>query len=219
MWPFTKKRKEKFPPVLEEYDALNFKVPSDLSIEDSAYVVLDCETTGITKNDEIITIGAVIYESQSIQLNHILDLTRTLDRSGEESTIHGELSNQLVQDEQLLIEETIRFLSNKVIVGHHISFDVQMVQLWIAHHYPGFRLKNQVIDTLQLIKRLDPQRIERRVAGHDVLQLDALCQEYGIEVENRHTALGDAYMTAQLFHRLIVQLEKRGITQLRGLIR
>jgi len=41
--------------------------------------------------------------------------------------------------------------------------------------------------------------------------------EYEIEVENRHIALGDAYMTAQLFHRLIVQLGKSGIVKHRQL--
>ena len=90
-----------------------------------------------------------------------------------------------------------------------------MIQQWIAGRYSGFKIKNKIVDTLEIIKRLDPQRIERRVAGHDVLQLETLCQEYGISVENRHTALGDAYMTAQLFYHLVSQLEKRGITRLK----
>jgi len=38
-----------------------------------------------------------------------------------------------------------------------------------------------------------------------------LCGVYNIPVENRHTALGDAYMTALLLQHILEGLKKRGV--------
>jgi DNA polymerase-3 subunit epsilon len=48
-------------------------------------------------------------------------------------------------------------------------------------------------------------------AGHS---LDAICERFGIEITDRHTALGDAIVTAAVLLRQIEMLEERGITTL-----
>lgn len=219
MWPFKKKNRIDFPAFIQRYQQQKFLIDKDQRIDEACFVVLDCETTGISKEDQIITIGAITLDGRSIKLNNILDLKRTLPEGGDEAVIHGELSGFAKTSEAQLMEQVLDYLQSTVIVGHHISFDVKMIERWIAASFPGFQLRNKVVDTLQLIRRVDPQRIERRVAGTDTLQLDVLCQAHSIMVENRHTALGDAYMTAQLFHQLVGQLEKRGVSRLRELTR
>jgi DNA polymerase-3 subunit epsilon len=215
-WPFFQSKKHDFPVFVQDYLDQDFLMDARERIADARYSVLDCETTGIDADARIITIGAVKYHEQKIELSGILDIRLPIGINSVEAAVHGELKNERsLISEQESMQQLLTYIENTIIVGHHISFDIRMINSWIGMSYPGFKLKNKVIDTLKLIKRIDPQRIERRVAGHDVLQLDRLCEEYGIEVENRHTALGDAYMTAQLFHRLMAQLEKRGVTKVK----
>jgi DNA polymerase-3 subunit epsilon len=45
-------------------------------------------------------------------------------------------------------------------------------------------------------------------AGHS---LDDICERHGIEITDRHTALGDAMVTAAVLLRQIEALEGRGI--------
>lgn len=44
--------------------------------------------------------------------------------------------------------------------------------------------------------------------------LDALCRRFNIITKDRNTALGDAYLTALVFMKLVPALEKRGISTL-----
>ena len=215
---FRKGQKGVYPQDIQTYLDLDFKQFSRDFITDVPFVILDCETTGIRKSDQIITIGAVRYRYQKVHLNDVLDIRLALVESSEEAAIHGELANEELTSSIEHITHFLAYIGNALIVGHHISFDIRMINLWIQRSFPDFKLMNPVIDTLGLINRLDPQRVERRVAGHDSLQLDALCREYGIVVENRHTALGDAYLTAQLFHHLLGKLEQRGITKVSQLV-
>ena len=64
-----------------------------------------------------------------------------------------------------------------------------------------------MLDTLLLSVFLDHD-------GHDHT-LDAIAQRYDIDVEGRHTALGDALVTASIFLRMLDILEARGVRSLR----
>jgi DNA polymerase-3 subunit epsilon len=48
--------------------------------------------------------------------------------------------------------------------------------------------------------------------------LDALLRRFEIEPHDRHTAAGDAFLTAQVFQRLLVRAERQGVSTLRDLL-
>jgi DNA polymerase-3 subunit epsilon len=48
--------------------------------------------------------------------------------------------------------------------------------------------------------------------------LDAVAKHLGIEIHDRHTALGDALATAMIFQRILVEIEKKGPGRLRNLL-
>lgn len=48
------------------------------------------------------------------------------------------------------------------------------------------------------------------IASQDY-SLDKLCERYGISLDDRHTAAGDALLTAQLLIKLLKVADKKGI--------
>lgn len=177
--------------------------------EDSAFVVLDCETTGLSKSDRVITIGAVKCTLREIEVRKALDQKYPEPVTGDSAVIHGELTDTTSESREL-IRELIDYLGDHIIIGHNIAFDLAMIDKLVNETY-GFKLKNKVLDTAKLAIRADPVRFERSIGGKSGLHLDDLCNEFNIHIENRHTALGDAYLTALLFQRLISQLRKRKV--------
>ncbi len=96
------------------------------------------------------------------------------------------------------------YIGNAVILAHNAAFDL------LAIHPPGggVTFDMPVLDTLLLSRALD-----EAIDGHD---LDTLADRYGLTIPPgaRHTALGDARVTAELWLALLPRLEARGITTL-----
>ena len=205
---FQSKKKVLLPDWLEEYLALDFRSKSP--IDSVTFVVLDCETTGLQKTDHILTIGAVKCTTSEILIQDPLDQLYPRPVTGRSSEIHGQLGETKDCQTDVLTKELIGFVSNSMIIGHNISFDIGMINKLLKENY-NVKLKNRVIDTAQLAIRLDTSKYENSVGGKSNLHLDDLCNELQIKIENRHTALGDAYLTAQVFQKLIAKLKARGI--------
>lgn len=194
---------------IEQYLSRSFKIEVDESTE---FVALDCETTGMKKKDSVLTIGAILFKKTDIYLHKILDQRYPGNTTGNSAEIHGELvtSTGDYKSKNDNLRELVHFLENRVVVGHNIGFDLQMINRLLKEEY-GIKLGNRTLDTANMALRLDPVKYEREVGGVSNLGLDQLCNLYGIRIENRHTALGDAFLTAQLFQKLWHRLAEKGI--------
>lgn len=211
MFPWFIQRKVKVQPQwLTDYLNLDFSGFRKYPIDEAIFIALDCETTGLSPTDDILTIGAVKCKQNEIMINDVLDQHYPQKKVGASSEIHGELSLRAGGEISTLLRELISYIGNHPIIGHNIAFDVGMINKALKKTY-GTKLRNQVLDTARLAIRLDPVKYERSVGGKAQLHLDDLCKSFNIRIENRHTALGDAYLTAQLFQRLINLLRKRGV--------
>ncbi len=200
-----------------------FNEPIDLKlpIRRKQFVVLDTETTGLEKEDNIVSIGAVLLENGQIDPSNVLDQTLpsiSTTKYEEAIAIH-EIIGTDYSDRKEQIRGFLEYIKNCIIVGHHIQFDIQKVNQWIGEEYPGFSLKNKSIDTANLAKRIHREELERQVGGNHFLGLDSLCALYDIPIENRHTSLGDAFITALLFLKLVNKLEKRGVKTVQDLMK
>jgi len=178
------------------------------------FVVLDSETTGLDpRRDRLITIGAVAVENGEIRLNDSFEALFKLDYNHASVTVHGITRDEASEgmDEPEALELFLNYLRDGVIVGHHIGHDVQTLNAGYGRHF-DMQLKNRTLDTMDLALHLnDDGAFADRPMAHD-FTLDALCEMFGISPHDRHTAGGDAFITAQVFLRLLHAARRAGRT-------
>ena len=179
----------------------------DRRLSELAYTVFDTETTGLdpSAGDEIIQIGATRIVNGKL-LRHegfeqLVDPQRPI--SAASIPIHG------IQPSMVAGQPTIgqvlpafhAFAQDTVLVAHNAAFDMRFLQLKEAS--TGVCFDQPVLDTLLLSAVAHPNQ-----ESHG---LEAIAQRLGITVQGRHTALGDATVTAQVFLKLIPLLADKGI--------
>ncbi len=164
-------------------------------------VVLDCETTGLRPcEDKILSIGAVALCQNRIYIKDQFSVYVKQKMTKAESVpIHGIVGNEsenLITEEEA-VKQLLAYLGSSKILGHHIQFDIKMINLALKNlGLP--KLKNKIQDTIDLYSQYK--------GVHEVMNksLDELCEEFNIPKKDRHTALGDAFLTAQVYQRLVI---------------
>jgi DNA polymerase-3 subunit epsilon len=126
-----------------------------------------------------------------------------VERNTAAVTVHGITRDETRGgvDEPDALRRFLDYLQDGVIVGHHIDHDISTLNAGYQRHW-GFDLRNRSLDTMDLTLHLersgafaDRQRIRE-------FTLDSLCELFGVIPHDRHTAGGDAFITAQVFLRL-----------------
>jgi len=182
----------------------------DTPLRDLACTVFDTETTGLepAAGDEIIQIGATRIVAGKLRRQECFEQLVDPGRSVPAASvaIHG------IEPAQLQGQPTITtvlpafhaFAQNTVLVAHNAAFDMRFLQLKEAS--TGLRFEQPVLDTLLLSEVLHPQQDSHR--------LEAIAERLGVPILGRHTALGDAIVTAEVFVRMLPLLQAQGITTL-----
>ena len=192
--------------VTEQGHALDERALSDLS-----YTVFDTETTGLnpSEGDEIIQIGAArivngrLLRQESFE--QLVDPGRLI--SGASVAIHG-ITQAMVKGKPrvgAVLPAFHLYAQDTVLVAHNAAFDMKFLQLQQAS--TGLSFHQPVLDTLLLSAVVHPNQESHR--------LEAIAERFNITVLGRHTALGDAIVTAEVWLRLIPLLQEMGIHTLR----
>jgi DNA polymerase-3 subunit epsilon len=193
------------PQVRAYLEAFDSSSADHTPAEQVRFVVLDTETTGLDlRRDRIITIGAVAVNQGQIDLSDVYEALLRIEHNQSSVTVHGITRDEARagMDEPQAILAFLSYLGDAVIVGHHIGFDIDMLNAACERHF-GITLRNRCIDTMDLTLRLQelaPLDDDQPVQGHS---LDALCVRFGVLPRDRHTAAGDAFMTALVFLKLL----------------
>jgi len=173
-------------------------------IDEVRFVVLDCETTGLNpQSDRIITIGAVAVKSGEIHLDDSFEALLKIARNTSAVTVHGVTRDESRSGmgEPEALERFLEYLKDGVIVGHHIGHDIASLDAGYQRHW-SFQLSNRWLDTMYLALHLQHAGAFSGRRAVKEFTLDALCDLFGIAPHGRHTASGDAYLTAEVFLRL-----------------
>ncbi|NMG03131.1 3'-5' exonuclease [Azoarcus taiwanensis] len=183
----------------------------DRLLSELTYTIFDTETTGLnpSEGDEIIQIGATRIVNGKLlrqeSFEQLIDPRRKLNP--ESIPIHG------IQPEMLVGQPTIdkvlpafhAFASDTVLIAHNAAFDMRFLQMKESH--TGLVFDQPVLDTLLLSEVLHPNQESHR--------LDAIADRLNLHIVGRHTALGDAIVTAEIFIKMIPLLAEKGVRTLR----
>jgi DNA polymerase-3 subunit epsilon len=191
----------------------------DSPADDVRFVVLDTETTGPDpRRARLITIGAVAVKAGQILLGDSFEVMLKVAYNDSSVTVHGVTRDEAREgmDEPEALEEFVDYLRDGVIVGHHIGHDVAVLSHALERHF-GCTLKNRSLDTMELTLNLEKDGAFPGQAAATDFSLDALCTLFGVAPHDRHTAGGDAFITAQIFLRLLRLGKKFGRDRLGAL--
>ena len=188
----------------------------DTPVAQVRFVVLDSETTGFSPRlDRILTIGAVVVLDGEIVIEDSFDALLRVTGDVGPVAIHGVTPDQTRQghDEPEVLQRFLDYLRDGVIVGHHIGHDVAMFDAGYER-IGDVRLLNRTLDTSDLAWHLSDDGAfgGRALPAH--LSLDTLADLFGVIPHDRHTASGDAFITAQVFLRLLKLAARHGRTTL-----
>jgi DNA polymerase-3 subunit epsilon len=178
-------------------------------LNEITFVVLDVEAIiARSRPARIIELGAyrihdgqITAEFQTL-LNPEVPLPRFI------TSLTG-ISDQMLEPAPKFAEIAgawLDFAGDAVLVAHNSDFDLPLLNREIERVFPGHRMGNPELCTVNLARRL-----LRNSGGHN---LDALAAHFGFEITERHRAAGDAHATARVLLCLLAQLQEHGVRTL-----
>ena len=179
-------------------------------LEHLDYTVFDLETTGGSALDRVIEIGAVRVEGlrPAREFSTLLDPGISIPAFVSEMTgIRDDMVAGARSFEEIA-DEFAAFVGDSILVAHNLPFDWGFVNRELAR-YRGFVLANRRLCTVRIGRKLLAHLSDRR--------LDTVAAYYGIGIEGRHRALGDARATAWILVRYVRELRDLGVRTLEEL--
>ncbi|MCF8715352.1 3'-5' exonuclease [Joostella atrarenae] len=214
-----KKKSENYPDYWKRYEE-KFQEKLPEYIDENTFVILDTETTGFDfEKDRILCIGAVTLKDNTIAITDALEIYIHQEKFNPETVkIHGIIKNDaayaLTEEEAII--KFLAYIENAVLVAHHANFDIGMLNQSLKRlGLP--KLKNKVLDTMVLYRatRITSNLIDKE--KH--YSLDDLAENLNISVKDRHTAAGDAMITAISFLKTLTKLNKKDRGKLKDLFK
>lgn len=160
------------------------------------YVCLDLETTGLSPQyDEIIEICAIKIDSGK-EIERFQTLIKPENEIDEYISELTGITNELVADAPHIkdvLPSLIDFLSDWVIVGHNVNFDINFVYDNCLEYMNSY-FKNDFVDTMRLSRKVVPALKHHR--------LEDLVKYFNIEIEGAHRAAYDCTATICCLEKL-----------------
>lgn len=179
------------------------------TLAEASFVVVDLETTGggPERGDSIIEIGAV-----RVSGGNVVDTFQSLIDPGRRlppfiTRLTGIDDAMLAGQPPIadILPQFARFAADAVLVAHNARFDRAFLDAaWRI--VLGQPVASHFLCTLRLARRLLPALRKR--------SLDALAAHFGILSVDRHRALGDARITAEVLFHMLDLLPQRGVVHL-----
>ncbi len=196
--------------------------PPNTPVEDLRLVVIDTETTGLDhRTDQVVSFAAVRVRANEVDVAEAVDwrIRSRMPSPGRTIEVHGVLNGELATGlpEGRFVEKLVDYIGADIIVGYRPGFDMAILNR-VVYEHSGGRITNETLDVFDLGMRVD-YPLKPSFVNPEPYRLDALCARYGIETPARHTALGDAYVTALLLLKLLYRLQLSGLATRADLLR
>lgn len=201
------------------------EINEQTSISEARYVVIDTELTGLNeKKDSILSFGAVRMTGGRIELNqtfyHLVSPERPLTAANV--VVHEIMPSEVAAKPGIatVLGEFRAFCGDDILVGHFLSIDLGFLDQEVKRLH-GTPMLNPVLDTFGMHEwlrvRLKDHPYFFPPAQH--VRLYEIAKSFGIPVNGAHNALMDAYMTAQIFQRMIPMFQTSGVRDIGDLLK
>lgn len=181
----------------------------------SRCVVLDVETSGLNLlEDRLISIGAVAVVNGKVALGDSFSvvLQQPTVSHKENILLHGiggsAQTGGVPAAEALL--DFLDYMGKAPLVAFHVTFDQTMIRRALRE-YLGFTLRHPWLDMAYVMPALNP------VVAKRCRSLDDWIGHFDIRNDDRHNALADALVTAQLFQVGLAMAQQKNISDFAGL--
>ncbi|XPV67924.1 MAG: 3'-5' exonuclease [Halarcobacter sp.] len=196
-----------FKNIKNYFNKKNLKDDKYLYLFDEApkdeYVCFDCETTGLSViKDEIISIGAVLIKNNTIvSSKKFVKFIKPKTKLQEEAIkVHHirECDLDEAEDIDLVMDEFLKFIGSRKLVGYYLEFDIAMVNKHIKSKL-GITLPNRLYEVSAIYH---DWKIEKIPQSHIDLRFDTIMKDLDIPKLGKHDAYNDAIMTSMMFIKL-----------------
>ncbi len=169
-------------------------------IREASFVVVDTETTGTqARTDRLLEVAAVKVRGGQVveRFTRLINPQRSVPYRITQLT---GITTAMVFDQppaDRVLPGFLDFLGQAVVVAHNLTFDLRFLNAELDRTGRG-ALQNPSLCTLRLARRLLP--------GLPSKGLSSLIDFFGLQVPDRHRALGDAAAAAEILLRFLDQL-------------
>ncbi|MBT3327888.1 MAG: hypothetical protein HN396_16815 [Gemmatimonadales bacterium] len=183
--------------------------PLGVSLGEVSFAVVDVETTGgrawdgsrITEIAIVEVCGGTIVDEYQTLVNPAMGIPAMITSL---TGITGAMVSGAPYFEHIG-EEITRRLEGRVFVAHNATFD------W---NFVSAELVRANLDVPTVPKLCTVRMVRRLVSTLRHRNLDVVTRHFGIEIDGRHRAYGDAFATARVLLRLLDEAAGRGIEDL-----
>jgi DNA polymerase III subunit epsilon len=167
------------------------------NIEKEIFVCIDCETTGLdAANDKIIEVAAIVFDCNQVygEFESLIDPQCEIPQVSID--IHN-ITPEMVLGKPTIdqvIPELLELVGKKIIVGHGIGFDIEVIAIAADRaNIPCTLRHNLYLDTL---------RMARLYGESPINSLEQLRKHFNIQLEGAHRAMSDVIVNKEVFKYL-----------------
>jgi len=196
----------------------------DTPLDAVRYVILDTELTSVnSRSNRLLSVGAIAMDGAKIRIGE--QFYREVNPGvpvAEASVLVHKLRPHDVADAdppRQVLADLQKFIAGAVLVGHFVKMDLKILRKELAG--TEHELNNPGIDTARVqewILRREPysEDLPHRLENLDLL---SLAKAYGLDFQEAHHALSDAFVTAEIWQKMIYVVQAKGIRKLGDLLR
>lgn len=200
------------------------RINNNIPVEKVRYVVIDTELTGLDeRKDSIVSMGAVRMVGGRIDLgSSIYRLVRPdTELTAESIVIHEITPAELAEKPGIagVLGEFIAFCSDDVIVGYCLPIDMSFINREMKRVFSR-QMTNEMLDVRLLWDWLSRRRTDHKAFSVPLREqsLYEMAKRLDIIPGGAHNAIMDAFITAQVFQRLVPLLLGSGIRRIGELL-
>lgn len=161
------------------------------------YVVISIETSGLDiEKDVIMSIAATSVVDNRIIIKDSFEIFIQHTKQEVSDYDHEFISVSKIEKvfEPKAIEILLDYLSNSIIVGHRVDFDIEMLNEALSRMKLG-KIRNEAFDIEAMFNKL-AETNERKYS------LEEMSKKLNSSLSNRNSAADDAYSIALLFLKM-----------------